>query len=291
MDVVKVDKVGVGDDSDRKDETVEKSLSKNSNEAMGYLTPNTRRAFTQLRQTFTKAPILQHFDPECYIQIETDTSGYAISGVLSQVTNLGRWYPMAYYSWKMIPAKTWYKIHNGELLAIVKAFKIWQQYLKGCKHKVLVLINHNNLCCFIETKSLSSRQVWWTQKLSRYHFQIDYCQGKVNRAADALSLFSQRNKDKEEKLWAENTQILCCLQFPLTNAILSGLSALASLLPLHQVFICESHAFPQFRRFWNSLQTELTNEGPYLASIGSMRLRLQELQETNPKAQELRQQD
>ena len=48
-----------------------------------FLTPKARSAFNRLRLTFTKAPILRHFDPECHIQIETDGSGYAIGGVLS----------------------------------------------------------------------------------------------------------------------------------------------------------------------------------------------------------------
>ena len=41
----------------------------------------------------------------------------------------------------------------------------------------------------MDTKSLSFRQVYWAQKLFRYHFQIDYCQGKANAAADTLSKF------------------------------------------------------------------------------------------------------
>ena len=86
----------------------------------------------------------------------------------------------------MILAKTRYETYNGELLAIVEVFKTWKHYLKGSKHKVLVLINHNNLRWFMDTKSLSFKQVCWAQELSCYHFQIDYCQGKVNEAADAL---------------------------------------------------------------------------------------------------------
>ena len=190
----------------------------------------------------------------------------------------------------MILAKTRYKTHDGELLATVKAFKTWPHYLKGCKHKILVLTNLNNVRRFMDTKSLSSKQVRWAQELFKYHFRIDYCQAKVNEAADALSRFSQRNKDKEEKVRTENIQILHCLQYSLTNATLSGLSVSANLLPLHQVLICGTHTLPQLRRFWNSLRTELTDEGPYSASIGSMRLRLQELQETDSEAQELRQQ-
>ena len=49
----------------------------------------------------------------------------------------------------------------------------------------------------MDTKSLSSCQVRWAQQLSCYYFWIDYCQGKANGAADALSRFSQwDNKEK-----------------------------------------------------------------------------------------------
>ena len=142
----------------------------------------------------------------------------------------------------MIPAKTWYKTHDSELLAIVEAFKTWQHYLESCKHEMLVLTYHNNLCCFMETKNLSSHQVQWAQELSCYHFSIDYCQGKANGAANALSHFPQINEDEEEKFWAENSQILHCLQSSLTKALLSGLCMSASLLAFHQVFICGTHA-------------------------------------------------
>ena len=141
----------------------------------------------------------------------------------------------------MILAKTQYQTHNGKLLTIVKTFKIWRHYLKDFKHKIFVLINYNNLQRFIDTKSFSFRQVRWTQELFKYHFWIDYHQSKANGAADALSCFLQRNKDKEKKFWAKNIQIFYCLQFSLTNATLSGPSFLDNSLPSHQVFICKSH--------------------------------------------------
>ena len=152
------------------------SKSKNSSKfkmvGSDFLTPGAKLAFTKLRQAFLKAPILHHFDPERHIRIETDASSYAIGGVLSQLTSddLGRWHPMVFFSRKMIPAETRYETHDGELLAIVEAFKTWRHYLEGSRHEVLVLTDHNNLRRFMDTKSLSSRQVRWAQKLSRYHF-------------------------------------------------------------------------------------------------------------------------
>ena len=54
-----------------------------------------------------------------------DALGYAIGGILSRLTSddLGQWYPIAFFSKKMIPAEIWYETHNDKLLAIVEAFK------------------------------------------------------------------------------------------------------------------------------------------------------------------------
>ena len=69
-----------------------------------FLTLEARVTFSRLRLTFTEAPILRYFDPKCHIWIETDASGYAIGGVLSQLasgtspdgevtkTDLGQWH-------------------------------------------------------------------------------------------------------------------------------------------------------------------------------------------------------
>ena len=92
--------------------------SRNREARTGFFIPEARLAFTQLRQAFVKVPILHHFDPESHIRIETDVSGYAIGGVLSQLSfgtrpdrvvtkaNLGQWHPVAFFSRKIIPAET-----------------------------------------------------------------------------------------------------------------------------------------------------------------------------------------
>ena len=214
----------------------------------GFLTSGARKAFTKLRQAFVKAPILHRFDLERHIRIETDASGYIIGGVLSQLTSddSGRWHPVAFFSRKMIPAETRYETHDGKLLAIVEAFKTWRHYLEGSRHEVLVLTDHNNLRRFMDTKSLSSRQVRWAQELSRYHFRINYRQGKANGAADALSRYPQRSAEEEETLRSENIKILHRLQSSLAKV--SGLST-SQLSPLHQILICGTTVFPRLNLF------------------------------------------
>ena len=41
------------------------------------------KAFTELKEAFTSAPILRHFNPELEVIIETDASNFAIGCVLS----------------------------------------------------------------------------------------------------------------------------------------------------------------------------------------------------------------
>ena len=61
-----------------------KSGNSNNSEESKFLTSKAKEILNRLRQVFTKAPILWHFNSECYIQIETNASDYAIGGVLSQ---------------------------------------------------------------------------------------------------------------------------------------------------------------------------------------------------------------
>ena len=48
-----------------------------------FLNPNAKKVFNYLWLAFIKAPILQQFDLESHIRIETNASGYAIGRVLS----------------------------------------------------------------------------------------------------------------------------------------------------------------------------------------------------------------
>ena len=98
----------------------------------------------------------------------------------------------------------------------------------------------------MDTQNLSFRRIYWAQKLSGYHFQIDYQQSKVNTAVDALLWIPQRSQDEKNELQAENGQIFYCLQNSLINARLAGLSlsslSLSSLLlHLYQVFIYRTY--------------------------------------------------
>ena len=60
-----------------------KNLFKSKKTELDFFTFGARLTFTKLRQVFVKVLIIHHFDPKCYIWIETDVLGYAIGGVFS----------------------------------------------------------------------------------------------------------------------------------------------------------------------------------------------------------------
>ncbi|MBW0474457.1 hypothetical protein O181_014172 [Austropuccinia psidii MF-1] len=53
------------------------------------------RQFHQLKEAFTIAPILSHFDPSLPTIVETDASDYALGAVLSQISDSGK-HPIAF---------------------------------------------------------------------------------------------------------------------------------------------------------------------------------------------------
>jgi hypothetical protein len=65
--------------------------------------------------------ILQHFDPDYPLMLETDTLEYAIRVVSSQPDNSNILHPLSYFSWEPQDVELNYNIYDKELLAIVEA--------------------------------------------------------------------------------------------------------------------------------------------------------------------------
>ena len=68
-------------------------------------------------------------------------------------------HPVAYYSKTMAAPELNYKIHNKELLAIVKALEEWQAELEGLQRsdKFSIYTDHKALEYFMTTKKLNSQ--------------------------------------------------------------------------------------------------------------------------------------
>jgi hypothetical protein len=158
------------------------------------------QAFRMLKEAFTHEPMLTHFDPEKQCRVEVDASGGAIGGVLSQKDfvyakllqpgdsheNRMVWKPVAFFSRKMTPAEKNYHTGDGEMLAIVHAFKEWRHYLESPAERTIVYTDHQALQSFMTTKVLNRRQMRWAELLAAYDFEIQWRKGRDN-PADGLS--------------------------------------------------------------------------------------------------------
>lgn len=150
-------------------------------------TPAAQEAFDALRKSFTTAPVLETFEYDRRIVLETDASDFAIGACISQKHETGQLKPVAYYSRKLTPAELNYDVGDKEMLAIVEAAKQWRSYLEGAKYTIQVWTDHKNLTTFTTTKILNRRQVRWYEQLSTLDILITYRKGSENARADALS--------------------------------------------------------------------------------------------------------
>ena len=131
-----------------------------------------RRSFNSLKEAFTSAPILTHYQPDVPIIVKTDTSDYAIAGILSNICPDGEICLVAFYSCTLTAPKLNYDMHDKELLAIFEAFRLWRHYLEDSASPVDVVTDHKNLVYFSMSKVLTRRQARWSEYLSQFNLVI-----------------------------------------------------------------------------------------------------------------------
>jgi len=117
-------------------------------------------AFNSLKKTFTSAPILTYWIPNTQLIMETDTSDYALTAILSIVNRENQVYPVTFHFCTFTAIELNYNTHDKELLAIFEAFKIWQYYLEGLAYSINIVTDYKNLKYFFTIKVLIQRQAW-----------------------------------------------------------------------------------------------------------------------------------
>ncbi|MBW0537345.1 hypothetical protein O181_077060 [Austropuccinia psidii MF-1] len=162
------------------------------------------RQFHQLKEAFTIAPILSHFDPSLPTIVETDASDYALGAVLSQVSDSGE-HPIAFDSYKLLPAELNYDFHDKEGPGIFWALKHWRAFLLSLSSSFKVLTNHSSLQYFMSSKILTCHKSSLAEFLSEFHFSITYCPGHLATLPDALSCWDNIYPERGEDLISKNS--------------------------------------------------------------------------------------
>jgi len=119
--------------------------------------------------------------------VETETSDYALTAILSIINKENEVHPVAFHSHTFTVAELNYDIHDKELLAIFKVFKIWQHYLEGLAYSIDIITDHKNLEYFSTTKILTWRQAQWSEYLSQFNLVIRFHPGHLSTKLDALT--------------------------------------------------------------------------------------------------------
>lgn len=150
-------------------------------------------AFEQLKKIFSTKPVLTQWDPDRETILETDCSGYALGGCLSQVDREGRLRPVAYYSRRLNASEVNYPIHDKEMLSIITCLKEWKAELQSVAKPFTIFTDHKNLDYFATKRLLNERQVRYSDLLQHFNFKLKWRPGKACERPDALS---RRDQDK-----------------------------------------------------------------------------------------------
>ena len=122
-------------------------------------TEKEERAFKELKERFTKEPVLAASDIDKRIRMEVDALDYVTGGVLSMECEDGLWRPVAFLSKSLNETERNYEIHDKEMLAIIRGLEAWRHLLEGAQCKFKIWTDHKNLEYFMKAQKLNRRQV------------------------------------------------------------------------------------------------------------------------------------
>ena len=146
-----------------------------------------QKAFNKLKKVFTMKPVLAAPDLDKEFRVEADASNYATEGVLLMKCSDKMWRPVAFISKSLSDTERNYKIHDKEMLAVIRCLEAWRHFLEGAAIKFEIWTDHKNLKYFMKAQKLNRRQARWALHLSRFNFTLKHVLGSKMGKADSLS--------------------------------------------------------------------------------------------------------
>ena len=89
------------------------------------------------------------------MKMEVDVSDYATGGVLSMECEDGLWRLVAFLSKSLNKTERNYKIHDKEMLAIIRSLENWRHLLEGTCFKFEIWMDYKNLEYFTKVQKLN----------------------------------------------------------------------------------------------------------------------------------------
>jgi len=174
-------------------------------------TEREENAFKELKERFTKEPVLAAPDIDKKMRIEVDALDYVTGGVLSMECRDGLWRPVAFFSKSLNETKRNYEIHDKEMLAIIRGLEAWRHLLEGVQTKFEIWTDHKNLEYFMKAQKLNRRQARWALYLSQFDFTLKHVAGSKMGKANGLSRRADWkvgvDKDNENQIFIKDNWI------------------------------------------------------------------------------------
>ena len=95
----------------------------------------TAKGIRQVEMGLYDKTILVAPDLDKEFRVEANTSNYATGGVLSMKCSDKKWRPVAFILKSLSNIEQNYKIHNKEMLAVVRCLEAWRHFLEGAVEK------------------------------------------------------------------------------------------------------------------------------------------------------------
>ena len=151
-----------------------------------------KAAFRTLKVLLCSPPVLAYADYTKPYEVHVDASYNGLGAVLYQWQD-GLRKPIYYASRGISVSEKNYPTHKLEFLALKWAVTDkFKDYLYGTEF--LVKTDNNPLTYILSTAKLDATGHRWLAELSAYNFSIEYCPGKNNTDADALSRLENSEK-------------------------------------------------------------------------------------------------
>jgi len=91
--------------------------------------------FRKLKKRFTKELVLTVLDLDKKMRMKVNTLDYAMGEVLSMECKDKKWQPVTFLSKSLNKTERNYKIHNKEMLVVIRGLENWRYLLEGAKFK------------------------------------------------------------------------------------------------------------------------------------------------------------
>jgi len=143
-----------------------------------------QRAFEQLKRDLTSVSAFADPNMEGDFVLNTDTSGFAMGGLLSQIQD-GEEKVVECTSRTLNPSRQRYCVTYREIYAVVFFVKHFRHYLMG--RKFLVRTDRSSLRWLTNFETPEGMVARWKATLDEYDFTIDYRKGSLFENYDASS--------------------------------------------------------------------------------------------------------